>query len=472
MGRAVRPPPVAPRLRHRRPSPPESTFTRLQDVVSDVCGIVPRVELMRMRAPHLRRVRGYWAQVEHATLLSHAFFHDQRSAQAEVWRESAEGRNGARSAYEPTRAYVRAVGEALERYACGMYDGTDWLTASCDELGNDALDPHSVQLPDAREYDALDGFSPLPRDAPIRWLWGYRLLDMAPRLVPAQLAYVMLNTLPNEPIFYPTTSTGWALHLTREEAILTGLREVIERDAFFLHWLARIPTRVLDDVNDEVVTAFLAEMQEAGAQAHIHVTSTDIDVAAFACYITHDDPAMPAFMMNTAAHADPTRGLHQLVEEASMMHMDLVDLKRSGRATVPESGGVATMAEHANLYLDHAHREAVDWLLEARGRVSFHDLPRPDDAALATPLGQVEWLVDRLQRAGLETYYIDTTPADLASVGFHAAKVLVPGSVRHEYGAGVRLLACPRLYEAPVRMGVRSQPLVRDDINPDPHPYA
>ena len=101
--------------------------------------------------------------------------------------------------------------------------------------------------------------------------------------------------------------------------------------------------------------------------------------------------------------------------------------------------------------------------------MSFDTLP---DLASDDVWEETTRIVARLDAAGLDAIYVDTTPPDLREAGWQAAKVLVPGSVRHEYGYGNLSLDCPRIFQAPVRMGRRTTPTTAVDINRDAHPYS
>jgi ribosomal protein S12 methylthiotransferase accessory factor len=467
-----RPPPV-PRLTARARTDPALTLAKLPDVFSPHCGIVTGIERFDVRERAMRGVAGYATTLEAATPMGYARFRELRGTRTEIFRTGADGRGGSRVAFDPMRAFVRAVGEALERYACCTYDPGALVTAAWRDVREHALDPRACQQPSAEEYARLSALTPFREDAPMRWQWAWRLGDGAPRLVPAQMCYVMYNLLPGEPRMAGPTSTGWAIHHTREEAVHSALREIVERDSFMLTWLhrLRVPTLDLDSVDMPDVRRYLASLREGGGKVRVLVTTTDLGIPSFALAAHDPRPGRPAFLLTLAAHPDPRRGLRQAVEEAAMMRLDLTARLRAGLDDPPaRMEEVEEMADHAEYYLDPAHLAPVRWLLDETDPVRLDAL---DDLGSPDVWVETQRMVARIAQAGMETLYVDTTPPDLREAGgWHAAKVIVPGSVRHEYGHLVRYLDCPRILDAPLRMGLRSRRATPDELNSDVHPYS
>lgn len=462
-----------PRLVRGERTDPSLTLAKIADVVGDHCGLVTHLTRWRMMDPRRRPLFGYGATLETMTMLGDGELKRRRGESDEIWRTGRQGRDGNRVAPDRTRAFVRAVGEALERYACGIYDPGAFLTAPWSGVKDRALDPRLIQRPSAGEYALRPRLAPFDPDAPMRWAQGWSLRDERAVLVPAQLCYVTYNTLPREPRFVSPTSTGWALHHTEAEAIHTALREVVERDSFILAWLHRLDVPRLDvaTVRDPHVRAFLDGVAADGALARVLVTTTDVGVPSFAVAIADRRPGRPAFQLTLGAHPDPSRALRQAIEEAAMMRLDVQLRVELEAVDAPEKmSDIRQMSEHADFYLRQENLGPVEFILaEGARRVGMEDVGghAVDDVA-----DEASWMVDRLAEAGLDTIYVDTTPSDLREAGWRAAKVLVPGAARHEYGYGVRSLECPRIFDAPVRMGHRARRPTLDELNPDAHPYS
>src|SRR5690606_37314943 len=105
--------------------------------------------------------------------------------------------------------------------------------APYDEVAGCAVDPTAFDVFDAATR-ARPGFpyGPIRSDAPRSWVWGWSLTCGAPRLVPAARVFAPFTPLtPDDHVDGPVVS-GFATDNTLTEATLSGLLEVIDRDAF------------------------------------------------------------------------------------------------------------------------------------------------------------------------------------------------------------------------------------------------
>ena len=107
-------------------------------------------------------------------------------------------------------------------------------------------------------------------------------------------------------------------------------------------------------------------------------------------------------------------------------------------------------------------------------RLQDHPFLAPSDEPPAQPASainfgaldtreQVSACVDLTRRAGLDFLVLDQTRPD---VEVPVVRVIVPG-LRHFY----RRFAPGRLYDVPVKLGLRDRPLAEDELNPA-HPHT
>ncbi len=141
------------------------------------------------------------------------------------------------------KAHAGAIGESAERYCSMVYDDTEFIRAPFCEVRDHALNPLQTVLFSEEQYIKKDfpfvRFSP---DVPINWLPGFSLTTKKPILVPAYLVYLAYDFFSQEEMIDSAVSTGLACGNTKEEAILTGIYEVVERDSFAIMWLNKLST--------------------------------------------------------------------------------------------------------------------------------------------------------------------------------------------------------------------------------------
>jgi hypothetical protein len=80
-------------------------------------------------------------------------------------------------------------------------------------------------------------------------------------------------------------------------------------------------------------------------------------------------------------------------------------------------------------------------------------------------------IVDRLARAGVDTYAVDTTPPDLRAAGLRTAAVVAPQLCRLDVPVRFRYLGGERLYRAAHELGLLARVQTVDDLNSFPHPF-
>jgi ribosomal protein S12 methylthiotransferase accessory factor len=169
--------------------------------------------------------------------------------------------------------------EIVERYSSfadirdmrvsGSQEGGEIRRAAFSELGNRALDPNSMRLE-------------VPyADQPLHWIEGCDR-NAEPRLVPLQAVYLFAN-LDEVRLYSGLGSTGLASGNTPEEAKVSGLLEVIERDAEAVR-VFDPQTCFLPDSRDDDVREVLARYKEQGVHPVFQDLTTELGVPCYKCF--------------------------------------------------------------------------------------------------------------------------------------------------------------------------------------------
>jgi ribosomal protein S12 methylthiotransferase accessory factor len=401
-----------------------------------------------------------------------------------VGEESTETGFGRELTFELAR--LTAIAEGVERYG-GVRPGgrRTACTATLRELGDSAVDPRVFGLHADWQYD-LPGF-PYQRftdDVALDWVWAWSFARAEPVLVPETFGYYRTHQhgTTTRPIAYEI-SNGCALGGCLEEAILHGLLEVVERDAFLMTWYARLPQRKVDlgSAADRRLPLMVERLRH----------TTGYDVLAFDTTVEHGiasawvmavDPLgradAPLALCAAGAGLDPEKALTAAVLElAPMVEWRLKTYpgeRADAAAMVADADRVRSMHDHS---LVGAHPDAFDrygFLLGgdreavpiAESFAGTARAGRPDLAAELTAL------TDRFLSRGMDVLVVDQTTAEHRAGGFACVKVLVPGMLPMTFGHRVRrTTGFARLANVPAELGFRSGPLPAAEINADPHPF-
>ncbi|HVQ07607.1 MAG TPA: TOMM precursor leader peptide-binding protein [Allosphingosinicella sp.] len=387
--------------------------------------------------------------------------------------EIGVGRTGSRRADA-----VVAVLEGIERFA-GLRPRARRTTVRgrYSELEKVAVDPRNFILHHPDQFDEPGfRFQPYSPDNVYHWVWAYSFRLAAPVLIPEQLAYYALPA--EDPLsssrFVYETSNGCALGGTMAEAVLHGLFEVIERDAFLASWYARRPVARVDmsGVDDPLVRALLARCRAHEMHVEVLDIRAGLPTPAFAVSIvnrTWEDHA--ALALAAGAHLDPVRALQgALVEGVSAF----ADRDAAKAAKLPERGReLLAHPDRVQSMVDHSDQ---CWPIEAIGTRDFirSDAPdldwracfgAPGNGPVSVP-DELAGLVGAVLEVARDVLVLDQSFEPFRASGLRCVKVLAPGLLPMTFGNQHRRISDERL-----RALAPETPIDRRALGLLPHPF-
>jgi ribosomal protein S12 methylthiotransferase accessory factor len=394
------------------------------------------------------------------------------------WRDQVDTDNGTGRTLDHRTSGYAAVLEALERY-CGLGPGGKRTTvrASYAELGDRAVDPHDFGLYPEDQY-GKPGFPyrPFDPDEPMEWVWAHSFRRGGPVLVPESMAYYGRRPDGASPRPAYEISNGCAIGSCPEEAVIHGILEVAERDAFLMTWYGRIPVPEID-----VATAadrrlpLLVERVERRSGSVLRLFDTTLEQGIPACWAVACPIDGEPFAALCAAGAglEPEQACLSAVSELATMLVSMPqryaeDAERVA-AMVDDPDLVRTMHDHGSLYGDARAAKRLDFLWDREQKTALSGRVTKPTADLRDDL---TYLVDRYLATGLDVIVVDQTTPEVAAGGLTCVKVLIPGTVPMTFGhRNRRVHGLPRLLTVPHLLGHRASPLCPDELNEHPHPF-
>ncbi|WP_164903975.1 TOMM precursor leader peptide-binding protein [Nonomuraea polychroma] len=381
-----------------------------------------------------------------------------------------------------TRAASRriAVLEGLERYGGAPGARRPTVRASFAEVADHALDPRTLGLYPPERY-RLPGFRYRPFDVneTYTWVWGYSFAREAPILVPEACAYYQHGYGHEHELIYEI-SNGCALGGSLEEAILHGILEVAERDAFLLTWYCRMPAPRIELA---AAADHRLQLRHASLEAETGYAVSFYDISVeqripcvWAMAVNPRDDGRPATISAAGSSPDPERAMANALAEVASSIVPVADLyaRNADRARqmVADPRLVEEMDDHALLYAHPAAARRLSFLTESSGRRKPADIAVPE-AFTGTDLTGV--LTDTVQRyldTGLDVIVIEQTGSEHRAGGFACVKVLIPGTLSMTFGHDNRRVDdLPRLLTVPRLLGYRDRDMTPEELNSDPHPF-
>lgn len=386
-------------------------------------------------------------------------------------KEIVGGRSHVFAASETT-----AVLEGLERL-CGMSPRGKRTVVfdSYHRFAPDtALDPVTVGVYSEAQYGSPDfPFEPFDPNQPIPWVWGYSMARKSPLLVPEQLAYYSGSGFVHE--FSNGCSVGGSL----AEAIFHGILEVVERDSFLLTWYTRLPLPPLDPstVEDRTFQLMMERMRSiAGYDVRFFNSTMEHGIPSIWAIAKRIKPEGPNLLCSAGAHVDIVRAAKSAIFELAGGIGRVEAELNAHRDAVPgmlhDPYLVERMEDHALLYSLPEAESRLSFLLQREEPMRPFDRSFPRPESREDMADELQHLVEKVLRRGLDVIVVDQTSPELSIRGLHCVKVLIPGLLPMAFGYTLtRLTGLDRVRRIPMELGYRTGELAPSEVNPHPHPF-
>lgn len=212
-----------------------------------------------------------------------ADFYNARSV-LEIGHEKTKTFAHAISFKEPTECLSRACGEAIERHvsAC-KHINTPTIQATVIEMKkkyNLTLSQDFHRYSDQNLYINKHSSSLFSETKPVFWVFGKNLYtgDTVPLLEQQVFWFDSFALMKKEWFAAYANTNGCAAGFVYEDAVVSAIFELIERDAFSVHWLTKTSPRIVDISDSELL--FLGEVRRAiqsfGYSCYVMDITTDI----------------------------------------------------------------------------------------------------------------------------------------------------------------------------------------------------
>jgi ribosomal protein S12 methylthiotransferase accessory factor len=419
-----------------------ATVAKYRKHVSPITGVVSKLERVEVDLP---LNTNYYA--------SHNF-----SGPAKSIHELRSGRSGGSFGKGSTaeQGEASALMEAIERYS-GIFQGDEIRVARrfVDFAPGDAIWPNDVlQFSEAQyrrppsEEDVTPTPPPFDPAAKVDWTPVWSLRDQRFKYLPTGMLYFFHSDASDSHMH--ADSNGCAAGNTLEEAIVQGFLELVERDSYAIWWYNRSQRTELDldQFGDSYVRDLKNQLAETGRRLWVLDITTDLGIPSYVAMSYSMQNGQEFVEYGSGSHFDPRIALlRSLTEVNQFLSLGLMGLRDAGQSS-NDSAGPFRLKAHPYLIPDGepAIRPHLD--------MKFGSLDTREQALAC---------VDIAKRAGLDFLVLDQTRPDIETP---VVRVIVPG-LRHFY----RRFGPGRLYDVPVKLGLRDKPILESELNPL-HPHT
>jgi ribosomal protein S12 methylthiotransferase accessory factor len=370
-------------------------------------------------------------------------------------------------------AIASAIGEATERYCAYHWDPQRTHLAKWPELSSRSINPQNCVLYSERQYKTLDW--PYARWTPeneLAWIDGVDLCDGAPVALPASLVYLVFPPPRFEDYFAPSTSNGLAAGDSMSRAALSGLCEVMERDAMLITWMNRLPAVELEFADSSTISGrIFRHYAHFGVNVRAFLMPSDLPAATVMAISFEDDPARPANVIGLGCHPDPNiallKALFEMCQGRPAEAARFVTKPPQGRLNSYED--VHTLDDHSAFMAQLDRRHEFSFLWQTGEKKGVDELPNPATGDSAQDLKRC---ADELAAGGHPAALVELTTSDVAEYGIHVVRVIVSGLQPVHFGYEQERLGGERLFTLPKQLGFAESVRSESDLNPCPHPLA
>jgi len=430
----------------------DAAQSSLLDLVSPRTGIVRRLERISKsrREPEL--------PIVYRSIL----------ANFDYRRTDPDERIGAGKGDSVLQAQRSAIGEALERYCSSRVDARALCFASASELTAPAIEPAALVLYSTEQYARLPYRRP-EADMPLTWIPGSSLSG-EPRYLPASMVYLGYQGAGGSEIFTMSTSNGLAAGPDLDSAIRAGVLELLERDAFLVTWINRLPAPEIE----------LDSLTGPASQAIRHYARHGVEVRVFrllnglpvhACMAVGFDRerSMPAAVVGLGCDLDPVAAVRHAVMELAQVRPGMVHRCWERPPSLQRYDEVRTLEDHALFMAMPEHLCEFDFLMNGAKRVPLSAL---DNYATNNARTDVETCGRSLAAARIELSYVDLTTADLTEFPVKVVRVLATHLQPMHFGFGYERLGGERLFTIARELGSAMNRRTESELNRCPHPMG
>ena len=419
------------------------TVARFRKHVSPLTGVVSRLERIEADLP-----------LNTNYVAKHNF-----SAPAKSIYELRGGVGGASFGKGSTaeQGEASALMESIERYS-GVFQGDEIRTTRrfTDFPPGDAIPANEVLLYSEGQYQR--GVAPVVSmydtpltptlfdpSAEIEWSPVWSLRDKRFKYLPTSILYFFYRGS----VACSADSNGCAAGNTREEAIVQGFLELVERDAYAIWWYNRLrrPAVDLERFDDAYVRELHSRLTEQGRRLWVLDITSDLGIPSFVAVTHWMQDGKENIEFGSGSHFDARIAMLRTLTELNQF----LSLGLMGGGTGEKSSldGMTPLCLADHPFLTPSDGPAVRPEFDTK----FGHRPTNE---------QVIACVRLVEHHGLDFLVLDQTRPDVETP---VVRVIVPG-LRHFY----RRFAPGRLYDVPVKLGLIDRPLEENELNPI-HPH-
>lgn len=211
------------------------------------------------------------------------------------------------------QAYFSAAFEIFERISARYFGEKSIISAKYKDVKGCAINLAKIT---ENILNIDTEFEQLTDESDIDWVTGFSLSSNKPILIPASMVFLSSTCFKGD--FFPTSSSGLAAGGTLEDAILQGMYELIEHDAWMIGQANPVKLPIIDirSSTNEILKQKIQLIENLGYQIIVRDYTGDFGLPVFRTWIVSPNNYTSYAFNGLGASYSPEVALERSVTEA------------------------------------------------------------------------------------------------------------------------------------------------------------
>lgn len=268
-------------------------------------------------------------------------------------------------------AKASAMMEGFERYSAERQESDETFTGSVNEIDGEYIDPKSLNLP--KEFEKKD-----ISDINLEWSIVHDLISNKDYFIPSNAIYHPYTHDSNVESLFKSNTNGLASGNILEEAILHGIFEVIERDAWSIFELTHknYAQINLDSIKSDIINETIEKFTSNGINIKLMDFTADVNVPTIAASaddtVTRDAGLLT---LGIGTHLDPEVAILRALTEVAQSRATQINGAREDtvRADFAREAGYERMKRINKFYFKQEAEQIDIGEIENKSTTSISD---------------------------------------------------------------------------------------------------
>lgn len=369
-------------------------------------------------------------------------------------------------------AIAKCLCESMERYCNNAFFSRSTVCIKkYKELESKALNPREIvafsdnQLKDNNFKKFL-----ITDDSKFSWTEGFSLTGNEKILIPSQLIYLSYPYVRREPVIYSGISTGAAGGSCLSAALVRGICEIVERDAFMIFYLNKLEAKkiALNRIKDPKIQNLLDILSRYKMEVYTFDITTDIDIPTFLSVVVDRTGFGKSITLGLKSDLNQMTAIIGSIEETFNSRSWLrTEYEKSEKKVTPTD--LLKNSDIRTRGLLWYPVEAIDNLNFLLNAPASKDNINPKEVK-RTSGQQLEYILEMFKKHEYDVFYKDITLPVFKNLNYFVTKTIIPQMQPFYLDDNYKLLGGSRLYDVPKKIGFKTK-LREHQLNPYPHPF-